>query len=154
MAPLIYIETTIVSYLAARETRDIISLARRQITIDWWESRRKEFSPCISAVVLDEAGRGDTQAARRRLRYLSRLPLLDLNRKSVRLAEDFIAQGALPHFAGDDAAHIAVCAVHGIPYLLTWNFRHIANASKRQQLASICIRHNYNLPIICTPEEL
>ena len=92
MAPLIYIETTIVSYLAARETRDIISLARRQITIDWWESRRKEFSPCISAVVLDEAGRGDTQAARRRLRYLSRLPLLDLNRKSVRLAEDFIAR--------------------------------------------------------------
>ena len=124
------------------------------MTIDWWEGRRKNFSLCISSVVLDEAGRGDTHAARRRLRYLARIPLLDLNRKSVHLAEDFIVQGALPDIAGDDAAHIALCAVHEIPFLLTWNFRHIANASKREQLASICVRHGCKLPTICTPEEL
>lgn len=105
-------------------------------------------------MVLDEAGRGDASAAKRRLRYLAKLPLLDFNQKSIRLAEDFIIEGALPEIAGDDAAHIAVCAVHHIPFLLTWNFRHIANATKREHLSRICIRHDLTLPVICTPEEL
>ena len=154
MSPSVYIETTVVSYLAARETRDVISLARRQLTTDWWNHRRKQFSLYLSSVVLDEAKRGDPAAARIRSRYLARLPLLDFNKRAVTLAEDFILQGALPENAADDAAHIAICAVHEMRFLLTWNFRHIANATIRSQLDMICIRHQTKLPVVCTPEEL
>ena len=154
MLPRVYIETTIVSYLSARDSRDVVSLARKQITTEWWKVRRSLFSPCVSSVVLDEAGRGDEAAANKRIRFIADLPLLDFNRKSIQLAEAFIVEGALPEIAADDAAHIAVCAVHCVPYLLTWNFRHIANASKREQLSSICTRHGLPLPVICTPEEL
>ena len=81
---------------------------------------------------------------------------LNVQRSTVtfRLAAQFIRPGAMPTKAKDDALHLAVCAVHAIPYLLTWNFRHIANAQVRRVLGGICARAGYDFPTICTPDEL
>lgn len=154
MKPRLYIETTIVSYLTARPTRDVIALARQQITQTWWMDRLPDFDPVVSQLVLDEAARGDEEAAKQRLRVLENFPLLDATPVTFRLAAQFIRPGAMPTKAKDDALHLAVCAVHGIPYLLTWNFRHIANAQVRRVLGGICARAGYDIPIICTPDEL
>lgn len=62
--------------------------------------------------------------------------------------------GLLPLRAARDAIHIAVSAVHGVDFLLTWNCKHIANAGIMKELATIVTNCGYELPILCTPEEL
>lgn len=59
----VYIETTIVSYLTARPSRDVVIAGHQQITHDWWDTRRSDYELCVSQLVLDEAGAGDPQAA-------------------------------------------------------------------------------------------
>ena len=85
---------------------------------------------------------------------LEGLPLLRLNDAVTDLAEHLLARAALPAKAKDDALHIAVAAVHGIDFLLTWNCKHIANARQRPIIESICNAYSYHPPVICTPEEL
>ena len=150
----VYIETTVISYLTARPSKNPVQEGRRQVTLRWWGVRRKEFSVVISPLVVDEARQGDSEAARARLAALEGIPTLGLEESARDLAQALIAPGAIPTKAADDALHIALCAVHAIPYLLTWNFRHIANATIRHRLNYICVIHGYNLPLICTPEEL
>lgn len=74
----IYVETSIISYLAARPSRDLITAARQQVTHTWWRERRPEFDLYVSQVVLAEAAAGDPQAATRRAELLAQLPLLDV----------------------------------------------------------------------------
>jgi len=80
MAKLVYIETTIASYLVARPSRDLLQAARQQITHDWWYKERQKYDLCISQIVLDEAAMGDADAAQRRLAILQLGSLAGLDR--------------------------------------------------------------------------
>jgi len=154
MKPKLYIETSFVSYLTARPSRDLIVAAQQQITREWWENRRSQFEIYISQLVIQEAKDGNKEAAEKRLKILAEIPLLDLKIEALELAERFIRSKALPDIASDDALHISVSAVYGLDYLLTWNCKHIANAEIQKNISSICFREGYELPIICTPYEL
>ena len=154
MRATVYLETTIPSYLSARPSRDLLTAARQQLTSDWWEDRRQGFECVISQVVLDECGIGDAEAVRRRLEKIVGLPLLATTSAAVELAARLIALGLVPKEAGDDALHIATATVHEVAYLLTWNFKHIANATKMKALRDTCASLGYRMPVICTPEEL
>ena len=72
----------------------------------------------------------------------------------VILADALIRRRALPTNAQNDAIHIDVSTVHGVDYLLTWNFRHLANAETRPFVREICEQLGYAIPEICTPSEL
>ena len=154
MADRVYIETTVVSYLTARPSRDLIVAGHQQITHDWWDTRRGDYELCMSQLVLQEAGDGDSQAAQERLAVLASMTLLEIKEEAVALAEDLVKAGALPAKAENDALHIAVAAVHRIRYLVTWNCRHLANATMRAQIESVCAIKGFKAPIICTPEEM
>ena len=104
--------------------------------------------------MLDEAGAGDAAAARERLRMLQPFPLLDITPEVAELGSRILASGAIPRKAATDAAHIALAAVHGMDFLVTWNCVHIANAVIVRRLASVCREHAFECPTICTPEEL
>ena len=65
-----------------------------------------------------------------------------------------IAEGGIPGMAKADALHVAVAAVHGVDYLLTWNCRHIDNATRKPIIRAICVSAGYFYPEICTPMEL
>lgn len=80
--------------------------------------------------------------------------MLEIVEDAYDLAAALISEGALPPSAQDDATHIAMAAVHGIDYLLTWNCRHIDNAETKPVVRAICSKHGYICPEICTPEEL
>jgi len=82
---------------------------------------------------------------------IQRLPVED---KVAELAGRLVDEAAVPRKAAEDALHIAVAAVHGVQFLLTWNVRHIANATMRQTIERICRHSGYEPPVICTPEEL
>ncbi len=154
MKPKVYVETTIVSYLAARPSRDLITAAHQQVTQEWWENRRTDFDLFVSQLVIQEASAGDEQAIQRRLQMLEDLPLLQLNEHAVTLARTLIDEGTLPSQAAGDALHIAIATVHGMDYLLTWNLKHLANATIRNAITLTCRAHDYEPPVICTPEEL
>ncbi|MBI4687876.1 MAG: type II toxin-antitoxin system VapC family toxin [Nitrospirae bacterium] len=153
MKPKVYLETTIISYLAARPSRDIITAAHQELTNEWWENRHNRFDLFISQLVIQEAKSGDKDAAQKRLSILDPIPLLELNEEVISLARILIEE-VLPKKAVEDALHIAVSTIHGMDYLLTWNCKHIANAEKEHAIAAVCRRNNFEPPIICTPEEL
>jgi hypothetical protein len=150
----VYIETTFVSYLTARPSRDLIVAGHQQITHDWWDTRGGDFELCVSQLVLEEAGDGDPQAAQERLDVLATMTTLEIKEEAVELAEELVRSGALPAKTGNDALHIAIAAIHRVPYLLTWNCRHMANATMRAQIESVCASKGFKAPIICTPEEM
>lgn len=149
----VYLETSVVSYLTARPGRDLVVAGHQELTRNWWE-RRARFELFVSEAVLQEALRGDTAAARRRAVALEGIPVLTAHPAAESLATSFIAAAALPAKAAIDAIHVALAAVHGIDFLLTWNCTHIANAVIRPQLEVLCWRAGYRPPVICTPFEL
>jgi hypothetical protein len=150
----VYIETSIVSYLTARPSSDLLAAAWQKITVDWWETQRDRFELFISDIVLEEAGRGDKFAVARRLDALAEMSLLAITDEVVKFSEALIRAGALPKSAIGDSLHIAISAVHGIDYLLTWNYRHIDNAEKKPIIRKVCLENGYEYPEICTPQEL
>lgn len=152
MKPKLYLETSIVSYLTARPSHDLIRAAHQQVTRDWWELRAS-FDLYISQFVLDEVKAGDAEAARLRLSMLREMILLELTPDAVRLAREILGQGGMPAKAFVDAGHVALAAVHGLDYLLTWNCTHIANATMRGKIEAICRAAGFEPPIICTPVE-
>lgn len=150
----VYIETTIPSYLTAGPSRDIVVAARQQVTKEWWTTRRSAFSLYIAPYVLDEAARGDPEAANLRLQAIDRILVLAADEEVARLAEAIIAARIIPDKAQADAFHIAVATRHGMDYLLTWNCAHIANAEIMRQVQRIMEECGYEIPVICTPDEL
>src|SRR5271170_409953 len=107
MKPTVYIETTVVSYLTARKSKDVLRQSQMEITSKWWKSERERYRLFTSQFALDEAAAGDVTAAADRLAILRQIALLDLPRQEVLdLANDFIAEGALPINARVDALHL------------------------------------------------
>ena len=150
----VYLETTIVSYLTARPSRDLITAAHQQITQQWWQTQRARFDLFVAPPVMQEAQAGDPDAAARRIAALHGIPLLTLSEEAAGLAQALIQPGPLPTKAVVDALHIAIAAVNGMHYLLTWNCTHIANAAIRSDIEDVCRARGYEPPVICTPEEL
>ncbi|AXI99362.1 PIN domain-containing protein [Cyclonatronum proteinivorum] len=154
MKSTIYIETSFISYLTSRASRDLVTAARQQLTQEWWEKYRKNYSLYISQAVLAEAGSGDSIAAKRRLHLLNRIPTLVISDEARIFAEFLVKETPFPPQATVDALHIAVASVHKVDFIITWNFRHIANASIRSKLEVLAQSKKLSLPTICTPEEL
>ena len=154
MKPTVHIETTIPSLLTARPSRDVWIAGQQQATRDWWETRRKDFRLFISELVLDEAGMGDATAAAPRLKALADCRVLIVTDATEALTNALLATRLIPPKAAADAVHIAVAAVHHMDFLLTWNCRHIANATIVDRIRAVCLREGYPPPLICTPNEL
>ncbi len=154
MKPKVYIETSLVSYFTARTSRDLIVSAQQQVTQQWWNTRRSQFDLYISQVVVDEASIGDKEQVQKRLKELKKIHLLELRAEALNLANNFVSDKALPQKASQDALHIAIATIYGLDYLLTWNCKHIANATIQKKISQIAKTQGYELPTICTPYEL
>lgn len=149
----VYIETSVVGNLAGRIHPDPAIASRQGITRRWWPIALAQYRLLISELVLDECNGGDPTAAQERLDEIDFLPLLDITDEVHELADQLTSQGAVPISEPRDAIHIAIAAVHGVQYLVTWNFKHIANATLRSRIEAVCRDAGYEPPTICTPEE-
>jgi predicted nucleic acid-binding protein len=149
----VYVETTIISYLAALPSRDLVVAAHQQVTREWWE-RRDRFELFVSQAVVEEAARGDVAAAARRAALLSAIPVLAFEAEVHEFANRLLRRNIVPAKASIDALHIAVAVVNRVDYLVTWNCVHIANAAIRVKIERECQGAGLHAPVICTPEEL
>ncbi len=154
MPPSVYIETSIVSYLVARPSRDPIMAARQRQTRDWWENHRGEYRLFTSEATLEEVRHGEAFMARTRLATLAGIPIIPEHGGIAALAEALVERGPLPVNAQTDAFHIATAAVASIDFLLTWDCRHIANPRMHRRCERLCQEFGAELPILCTPDDL
>lgn len=152
--PRVYLETSVVSYLVGRLSRDVVVLGNQELTREWWASRRVEYELFISEIVVGEAAIGDPDLARQRLEIADNLTLLAVTEEAERLAPLLLRAAGLAPNAETDALHMALAAVHGMDYLLSWNCSHIANATIRRAIEKQCRASGYEPPVICTPQEL
>jgi hypothetical protein len=140
--------------VAARPASHLLQAARQRLARDWWEMDRKRHELFTSQIVLDEIAAGEVEMARRRLRLMAGIMVLDLIPDAENLADHILKSGLVPAKADSDAAHIALATVHKMDILPTLNCRHIANASIAVRLRRLVQSAGYELPAICTPEEL
>jgi predicted nucleic acid-binding protein len=150
----VYIETSIVSYLGGRASRDLLLAACQQATRDWWQDHRARYELFTSQLVVAEAAAGDPELAKKRLAYLEGIPELQVTTEVGDLARALVTEGAFPPKAQADALHIAVAAIHRMDLLLTWNCRHIDNPTTKPKVRSVCLAAGYTCPEICTPIEM
>lgn len=149
----VYLETSVISYLTARPSKNVIEAGHQQSTYLFWD-RRDEFDLYASELILTECAAGDPNAAHKRIDALRGIPLLKTTSYSVELAKELVALGILPIKANVDALHISIATVHFVDYLITWNCRHIANPEIQVRIAENFRIKGLFLPFICTPEEL
>lgn len=154
MNPTVYIETTVIGYLASRPRNNAIVAGHQNTTRDWWQTAADRFDLVASELVVQECSAGDESAAEERLEALAEITLLRTTSDAEQLAKALIAGHAIPESHPEDALHIALAVVNGIQYLVTWNFRHIANAAVRSTIERVCRDAGYEPSVICTPEEL
>jgi DNA-directed RNA polymerase subunit H (RpoH/RPB5) len=154
MKQTVYVETTVVSYLTAWPSRDIIRAAQQKITYDWWHTQRSRFDLVTSELVVLEASAGDSSAAKERLEVLKEMRIVKSSAAAQQLASLLIAEAALPRIAFRDAFHVAIAATNGVDFLLTWNCTHLANSTLRDKIDEACVLAGYRPPAIGTPEQL
>lgn len=154
LAPTVYLETTIPSYLTARPSSNLIVAGEQEITRRWWDTRRTGFRLFVSELVRNEADRGDLEASERRLEIIDAIDYLEIDEAVLDLTGRLLEGGYFPERFSTDAGHIAMAARHGMEYLLTWNCRHIANAEMIRRVSHNISEAGYYVPVICTPREL
>lgn len=149
-----YIETTIPSYYVARLSQSLSHAAKQAATREWWDGGCSGLDLVTSLTTINEAGKGDKLMADERLRLLEPIKLLSLSDDALEFARSLLVAEIIPAKAASDALHIAVAAFHSIDYLVTWNFKHIANPFLRDRLRDAVDRAGFELPVMCSPEEL
>jgi predicted nucleic acid-binding protein len=152
--PTIYIETSIISYLAAKPSPDLMTAACQQVTAEWWEGSGRLYDVVTSALVVAESREGNQRTANSRLDLLRGIRALKTTEEAKELGRALIKERALPQRAQADALHIAIAVVHGVDFLLTWNCRHIDNPATKPLVREVCASHGYVCPEICTPFEI
>ena len=150
----VYVETTVVSDATALPSRDIVQLGRQIVTKEWWATAPARFDLYSSSVVAKEIRKGDSSAVQRRVDALVGVPELDVTENEVAFAQKLIDGKAVPEEYPDDALHIAVATIHGMDYLVSWNFKHITNGNTITIVERICRKEGYVCPCICTPQML
>jgi predicted nucleic acid-binding protein len=155
MKTTVYVDNTVISYLTARLGRDAVANGRKIVTQEWWPKALLAFELVVSDFIEQEARAGDPSAAALRVASIVNLPSLDTNAPEIeQLANQLIVQGALPTVAKYDALHVATAAFHGIDFLVTWNYAHLANPQHLDLLEYLCNEAGFKPPRIVTPDQL
>ncbi len=146
----VYVETSVISYLTARDSKDPVKLARQKLTREWWEHDRRRYRLVIGQPVLDEISNGDPGAARRRVDAVKDTKPLPITVAAKQLAERLVQSGLIPQKERADAEHISVASIHGIDFLITWNFSHLSNGQISRQITELIRQSGYKPPFITT----
>ena len=154
MKPKVYIETSIVSYLMARPSRDLLVNANQILAKEWWNEHRMKFRSFVSEVVISEIERGDPAMAKSRLEAIKRIEIIRLTNEARTVAQEILDQKILPEKAAVDALHISIASVNAIDFLLSLNCKHIANAFLYRRVHEVCRGFGYQTPTICTLQEI
>ena len=150
----VYIESSVISYPTAWPSRDLVIAGHRAVAVEWWNEHRLRYDVYVSPLVVEEISAGDASAAEERLRVIADILSVTIAAEAESLASALLAANAVPANSARDALHVAIAATQGTDYLITWNFRHINNASTRTMVVHVVSDFGLACPVLCSPEEL
>jgi hypothetical protein len=150
----VYIETSVISYLTSKPSRDIIIAGHQRITQDWWKNSKNKYELFISQFVIDEVGKGDKSAAIKRLSIAEKIPMLKFVEEVKYLAFRYLELLEIPEKSINDAFLLAIAVWNEIDFLLSWNCKHISNAHVSYKVNKYNKENSLFVPILCTPFEL
>lgn len=150
----VYIETSIISYLTSRPSRDLVTASNQKITYDWWHKSRPKFDCYISDFVIWEIAKGDKDASEKRLKAVEGMKQLEYKPEIEELSYKYMELLKIPQRSYLDSVHLALSVWYEIDYLISWNCKHIANAIIFYSLKEYNKINSLYVPILCTPSEL
>ena len=150
----VYVESSVISYLTVRSSPDLVIAGHQAVTAEWWDHRRLRYEVYVSPLVVEEISAGDASAAEERLRVIADIPSVAIAAEAESLAFALLASNVVPENSPRDALHIAIAATQGIVYLITWNFKHINNASSRTMVVNAVSNFGLVCPVLSLREEL
>jgi hypothetical protein len=152
--PLVYLETSFISYLAAPVSSDEMVARRQAATHKWWEEERPKYEVFISDIVAREAGQGNPERAKARLEIIKDIRVVVESSEVGRLTRLLLEAHALPQNSTTDASHIAIASIHRADIVLTWNCRHIANPVTLPKTVETIAMAGHHCPALATPAQL
>ncbi len=152
--PTVYVETSVVSYLTSRPSRDSLVFSRQEATRQLWNEYFNDFEFIISDIVATEIAQGDEKEVQLRLQAIADFRILDKSPAADNLTQLLIDSGAVPQNSRSDAQHISIATVYNLDYLISWNFKHIVNETKREYINRVCRNAGYSPTNLCTPTNL
>jgi predicted nucleic acid-binding protein len=135
--PTVYLDTSVISAYWYQRS-DVSMLARRLRTRDWWKLERRYFQVMASTFVEIELRAGSFPKQSECLKTVRRIRYLPVSNAIDEWVEELLSQSIVPSTKETDAAHLAICCVHEIDYLLTWNYAHLANPVVQAKLEKMC----------------
>ena len=149
----VYLETSFVSACVTSRV-DSKSQYRREVSREWWAVQSTHFDLVSSLEVIRELSQPEHAERDAALALIANVPLLDLDDEVAGVATVFVREFVMPKPVAGDALHVAAAAVHAVPYILSWNVRHLANPNKEAHLLVVCRRLGLAAPKIVTPDFL
>lgn len=149
----VYLETTILSAIVT-DRLDLASLYRRESSRKWMQEVGPDHELFASVEVIRELSDPGFPLRDAALEYAEKLPLLEINDEVIACAQTLVRTLVMPQPVAGDALHVAVCAVHGMDYLLSWNVKHLANPNKAHHLRFVLEEMGMDAPVILTPDML
>ena len=156
---IIYLDTSVPNFLFADDSPE-----KMEITFDFFENfvKFEIYESFVSQIVIAEIE--NTNNLKKRLELLEiiekyPIELLEYNDSEAveiqELAEKYIENKIIPEKKLADALHIAVCVVKGIDYLVSWNYKHLANVNREHKIKMLNWDLGYRVDLrIITPLEL
>lgn len=151
--PVVYLETSFVSYLTGRPPKDSRKAQMREATLRWWKEEGEKWHPVVSEAVWTEAEDGDSEAVARRLEFIKGFESMDISKEAETLTDMLMSATKLDAKYRTDAMHMALAAIRKADLLLSWNCRHIANSATIPKVAATLTMAGYDCPAIATPEQ-
>lgn len=148
----VYIETSVVSYFTGRASRDVVIAGHQQATLDFWTLLSGNLSPYVSALVVKESGKGNKEMAQKRIEAILTFPVLPTTLEAEQLTQVILDNHGIPKEYPEDALHIAIAAMAGMDFIVTWNFSHINNPFTKMKIRRLIENAGFECPEIVPPE--
>ena len=151
--PSVYLDSNVFSYLHYGGG-DVMIVAKRIMTRDWWDNERRYFRLFSSVMTMKELEAGLYRAQEAAIAENRRLVFLVPTMKVKTMAHLYLDNDLTPPNKSGDAFQLAFASCHGIDYLLSWNHAHLAKPETQTKLFGINKRFGYRTPLLVTPETI
>jgi predicted nucleic acid-binding protein len=157
MKTTIYLDTSVINFLFADDSPE-----KKEITVDFFDNfvRLGIYETFITEYVIAEINQTTNVEERLRLLKIVEdypieiLPVEKMEEIGL-LAQNYLDNGIMPPKKLFDALHVAFCVVSKIDYLVSWNFKHLANINRERRVLAKNYELGYIHPLrIITPTEL
>lgn len=153
----IYLDTSAINFLFADDAPE-----KKEITVDFFDNFIKLgiYDTYITEYVIAEINQTTNESERERLlKVIEDYPIeilpVEKSEEIGQLAQQYLDHGIMPHRKLFDALHVAFCVVSKIDYLVSWNFKHLANINRERRILAKNYELGYIHPLrITTPTEL